>query len=447
MTDLTGRVIQSVVCEVRNIYRTGQSAMQVALLNRLGRKVSIATQSFLQTWRFISANEPHPCSSPDCDRPAWLRMNASEWRWVCDRHLPSGRVALLPQDPADANLAVVPEECPRCSRPLATTPGTRSEAVSEEDPFASQIVAWFCGACESAWVPLYAKNDPEDGVRLCEEIIAASSVLEELGHQAIALAGTTAYAAIRSIAKPHNHVTGVPYNLSNKLAALNVVVLNHRTATTTASARMRPAIGSTWSARKDGELVEVLAVSTDSEEVVWRGTVSSRQTTTLKEFLANFTTGSARETVAVMGSRPKPRVPPPGCPRAGDTWWNFATQQPVFIVRVEVDDEEGTRIHFQDGSRNAFPALVEDFLKEYTFEPPSLGCAPGQEWIDEIGRLFKVSEVRLDSREIVGETMPEGQRRVVTMAMFQTQFRRLIRKSAHALVDEDIFGDEPDDSV
>lgn len=466
-----GRASQAVIVELTG-GNSGQ-ASAVRLMNRLGRSFVVPVRSFLLTWRYVYEAVTHPCwydQRQGCSRRASLQVNdPSGWVWVCDRHLPAGRQALLPFDrPEDRdNLTASETQCPRCNTAIRF-PGSSSE----RDPDSS-VTIQRCGRCGSHWVLLMGRGDDEDGVSLCEQINEAAEALHGRAINVRAIVGFASYRAIRDIIRPSSSVAGTPVQQGPGVGANNVVVIGDRPQTGGVRrlggapgsdepmppverrplSPLTPAVGSIWQEVLGGALVEVVDIQEDRidrELVVFQAGLEDRRTLPVREFLARFN-------VNVRPRHPMAEPPPPTKaevaimpgPRAGDTWWQITTGRPSLVVAVETDEDDRHHVRLRDVTPDSPTThlAMDEFVKRFSLDPPDPGCAPGEEWTDDVeGAVLKISEVKLGRREVVG-TNRQGQRQVVPLALFMTRYRRVIRRSVYErLLEDDDGDDDPSDA-
>lgn len=453
------RASQAVIVEISQ--PRPETAGTVRLVNRLGRAIVIPTRSFLQTWRYVHEAITHDCGYSNrpqgCDRRASLQVNdRSGWAWVCDRHLPVGHQALLPFDmPVDRdNLTTLENQCPRCNTAM-TAPGSGTEVDTE-----TGVVVQRCGRCGSQWVSLMGRGEIDDGLSLCEQITDAAEALHGRVANVSAIVGFNAWASIRRIIQPASHVAGTPLRqTSSGVGANNVIVIGDRpttgvqrlsglpslapTPTAEAPVERRPlspltpAIGSIWQDVHGAQLVEVIAIQQefDREVVVFRIGPSEEDSASLpvRTFLGRFTLNGRPR------SQPIPLPPMPATapgPRSGDTWWQRRVGRPVFIVGVETDDDGRHLVHYKDNNGPSVPITMTEFLDSFTIDPPDPGCAVGEEWVGEDGNVFRIDEIRLARREIIGSTATTP-RMMVPLAIFMTRYRKLVRRSVYDRLRED----------
>lgn len=441
----TEKASQAVVVELR--FGTPLAAEAVRLVNRLGRSMVIPTRSFLQMWRFAHDATEHTCVT--CSNQACFQTNDDQgWVWICERHLRLGAQALLPADrPQDRDLLLVGDlHCPHCNT-TSSYPGSGAECDPE-----TLVVVHRCGRCGSQWALILGAGQDDDGLVLSESVTSAAEALHGRVLNIRAIVGHAAWAAIRRVIRPATHIAGVPVQQGPNIGALTVIVIGSRvstggvqrlggvqiTRTPVEPVPILPGIATIWRNHLGGPLVVVreLQETAGGHDVLFSDGEATHRLDA-RDFVRNYGISHT----PIEATAPAPRPPPEGspAPRPGETWWfRGPATRPVFVLAVNVNEAGSQAISYKDMAEATATASVAEFLTKFSFDPPDPGCAPGEEWVDHQGTVFRIDEVRLGRREIVVSSTTST-RGVVPLALFVTRFRKLVRKSVYSHLDKDDF--------
>ncbi len=434
---LQGKSSQAVVIELTEGFPS--TAPIIRVMNRLGRRTTVARSLFRLNWRFVHEAPNQACwyaNRPErCQDKAFFRILADHdgWTWICTRHIPAGRTVQFPFDRLDERALGTSEiGCPSCHTP------TRSVGSGTILYTATDVRVNFCGRCGSNWVRLDLEDS--DGVRLVEQVAHAGEALHGRARNIQAFVGFEAWTVVRRVIQPQVEIQGIPVRQNQIVGPRTVIVtgesVHARVPETTSHASREvpilPAIHSFWVQIRGGRIVEIQKVTVDQTTggVVTFQVPGQDQPSTLplRDFFRQFRVNTPKEDeVQTLPHEPLPQERP----LAGDTWWSWDTKKPVMVLRVDADGEV---VRFKGAGLPDMTIPIEGFIAAYQLEPPVPDCLPGEEWIDNNqSKIVRIREVDMVRRRI-GVTNKSGTIEFIPLGTFAASFVRLERVSVYARI-------------
>lgn len=438
---IQGKASQAVVIELTE--GSPNTAPIVRVMNRLGRRITVARSLFRLNWRFVHEAPNQACWYADrperCQDKAFFRIQEADgWVWVCTRHIPAGRTVQFPFDRVEERALGTPEVigCPACH-----TPTRRAATIDEE----TEVPVRVCGRCGTNWVRLDLEDS--DGVQLVEQVVQAGEALHGRVRNIQAFVGFEAWTVVRRIIQPQVTIQGIPIRQNPVVGPRTVIVTGDSVyvqvpESTGREAPILPAVNSYWIQNRGGRVVEVQRVTIDQTTggMVTFQVPDQDQPSTLplRDFFRQFRVDTPKEDdVQILPHEPVPQERP----LAGDTWWSWDTKKPVMILRIDTRDEGEGFVRFKGAGLPDMTVPVEDFIKEYQLEPPVPDCQPGEEWIDDTqSKVVRVREIDITRRRI-SVTNKSGALEHIPLATFASSFVRLERVSVYTRI---LDGEEDD---
>lgn len=436
---LQAKASQAVVVETTE--GSPNMAPTIRVMNRLGRRITLARALFRLNWRFLHEAPNQACwyaERPEkCRDKAYFRiLSDSGWTWICTRHIPAGHTVQFPFDRLDERALGTSEiGCPNCHTP------TRAPGSGTEYDEASQLHVNSCGRCGASWVRLDLEAEEGSSIRLVEQVAQAAEALHGRVRNTQAFIGFEAWAAVRQVIQPQVHIQGVPLRQNPAIGPRTVLVTGDSVFTQTRTPEPRnqaapllPAVGSFWIQIRGGRIVEVLRIESSDDVVVFQVPDQDKPSTMrVREFLRQFRVNTPREDeVQILPHEPVHQ----DRPLPGDTWWSWDTKQPVMILGLKANEVGAEMVRFRGSAIPEMTVPVEDFIQEFQLEPPVPDCLPGEEWIDDQSKIVRIRSVDMEKRRIVA-IGKSGVVELIPLGTFASSFKKLERVSVHARILEE----------
>lgn len=406
------------------------SAAALVLMNRLGRRVTVARTLFTLSWHF-----QHEAHKPDwacwyttrperCVQTAYFQVQGAEgWVRVCPEHIPAGQTVLLPHETPSNRALLAEVGCPICQATIRA-PGIVSESTEA-------LPITICGRCHQRWVRIDVDSTNARQTTVLEQIVRAAATIDG---PVQAMVGFEAWSVIRprgsNVALQDITLVQSPRIGPRTIIVTNAPAPKHLQSGTT----MTPAIGSIWRQIKGDRLAEILRIETDlvcgTRVVLQLADQSEPTTLPIREFASRFMTGSQYDAeVQVVAGPPDRRARP----ILGDTWWSREARRPVLVMSAAFDEIGNEVVKFQDGSTETVLS-TNMFLEQFQIEPPLPECQVGEEWNNREPNALVITGIDMAHRQIHGARL--GVPEVVSLATFVLQFTKVVRRTVYDLIDD-----------